>query len=263
MDDLSRLLKEFFEYSMTDVHTAFPGVVIKYDPATRRADIQPSIKRKMPDGLFLELPIITEVPVLFFGTKKYTIHIPLEKDDEVLIIVTERALDTWKSKGGKGVEEKDPRRFDLIDCIAIPGLQQSDFIPVTEAGLNIIHKTKSDGDIISQVTMDDEKINVKYKEKALVLIEDDHIKASTEKCVAELTGEKIDITNGKDKITADSGNVEVSAATKATIKSSQVEITGGNFSLKGTVTPGNGPLCALPNCLFTGAPHGGNMAAGT
>jgi phage gp45-like len=50
---------------------------------------------------------------------------------------------------------------------------------------------------------------------------------------------------------------------KVTVDSANVEITGGNFSMKGTVSPATGPLCAIPNCLFTGAPHGGNMAAGT
>lgn len=50
---------------------------------------------------------------------------------------------------------------------------------------------------------------------------------------------------------------------KVTVDSAAVEITGGNFSMKGTVSPATGPLCAIPNCLFTGAPHGGNKATGT
>lgn len=246
MDDLSRLLNEFFDYSMTDVHTAFPGVVVKYDAATRRADIQPSIKRKMPDGSFLELPIIPEAPVLFFGTKKYTVHIPLEKDDEVLIIATERALDAWKSKGGKGIEEKDTRRFELMDCIAIPGLQPVDFIPVSEAGLNIVHKTKPDGDLISQVTMDDDKIKMHYKEK----------------CVIEMSS---------DLLTADNGKVSVKLnGDKAAVKGADVELngkvksTGGSFECGGVVSPsGQGALCGVPFCLFTGAPQTGIKSEGT
>jgi hypothetical protein len=263
MDALSKLLRESFEYNMTDIHTALSGVVKKYDPTTRRADVQPSLKRKMPGGKYLDFPVIPDVPVLFPGTKKYTLHFPLEEGDEVLLIASERGTDSWKAQGGKGIEETDPRRFDLQDCYAIPGLQPVEFIPVKEDGLNIVHKTAFDGDLISQVTMDDKKIEVKYKEKADVLIEDDHIKAKTEKCSTDMTGEKIELTNGKDKITANAGNVEVDASTKATIKAPSVEITGGNFSMKGTVTPGTGPLCALPNCLFTGAPHGGSLASGT
>jgi hypothetical protein len=182
---------------MTGVHTAFPGVVVKYDSATRRADIQPSLKREMPDGSFMEFPILPETPVLFFGTKKYAIHIPLEKGDEVLVVICERSLDKWKETGGKGIEEKDPRRFDLQDCVAIPGLQAVDFIPVNESGLNIVHKTAPDGDLISQVTMDDDKIEMKYKEKAVITMEEDHIKAFTEKCAFDLTGGTAAINNDK------------------------------------------------------------------
>jgi hypothetical protein len=263
MDDLNKLLHETIEYHLTDFHTAMAGVVEKYNPKTRRADIQPSLKRKMPGGKFMDFPVIPDVPVRYSGSMEFTIHFPLKKGDEVLLLFTERATDKWKTSGGKGIEEPDPRRFDLQDCVAVPGLQAIDFIPVEEEGLNIVHKTKPDGDFISQVKMDDAKVEIKYKEKADVIVEDDHITAKTEKCTAEMTKAKISLVNGQDKITADGGNVEVDAATKATIKSPQVEITGGTFTMKGSVAPGTGPLCAIPNCLFTGAPHGGSQAAGT
>jgi len=263
MDELSLLIRESIEYYMADVHTTLPGVVVKYDAKTRRADIQPSLKRKMPDGEYMEFPIIPDVPVRYSGNKEFTIHFPLKKDDEVLLFVTERGTDKWKAAGGKDIEEPDLRRFDIQDCIAITGNAPQEFIVVEDEGLNIVHKTAPDGDLISYVKMDDKKVEVKYKEKADVLIEDDHIKAKTEKCTTEMTAEKISLTNGKDTIKADGGNVEVDAATKATIKSPQVEVTGGNFTMKGTVTPGTGPLCAIPNCLFTGAPHGGSQVSGT
>jgi hypothetical protein len=206
-DELSKLLRETFEYSMTDIHTALPGVVVKYDAKTRRADIQPSLKRKMPGEKFMDFPIIPEVPVMFFGTKKYTVHIPLEKDDEVLLIVSERGTDTWKNTGGKGIEETDPRRFDLQDCFAIPGLQPVDFISVEEAGLNIVHKSAPDGDFISSVTMDDNGIEAKYKKKADIMIQDDDILAMTEKCSFDMSGEKLDFTNGTTTITTDKDKV--------------------------------------------------------
>jgi hypothetical protein len=185
-DELNRLLKESFEYNMTNVHTSFPGSVVSYDSKTRRADIQPYLKRKMPDGQFLDFPIITDVPIRFFGTKCYTIHLPLEKNDEVMVFVCERSLDKWRDTGGTGIEDADPRRFNIMDSYAIPGLQPVEFIPVEEPGLNIVHKTNFDGEFISSVTMDDDKINLKYKKKADVLIEDNRILVKTEKNTFEL-----------------------------------------------------------------------------
>ena len=81
---LMQLIEETFEYGMTNVHTAFPAVVKSYDAETRRAEVQPSLKRKMSNCEFMDLPIIVDVPVLYFGTAKAGIHIPLEEGDEVL-----------------------------------------------------------------------------------------------------------------------------------------------------------------------------------
>jgi hypothetical protein len=66
------------------------------------------------------------------------------------------------------------------------------------------------------------------------------------------------------------GNATVEASGDATVKGNNVtveaavlaEMKGGQVKIGGTVTPGMGPFCALPNCLFTGAPHGGDTAAG-
>jgi phage baseplate assembly protein gpV len=58
-------------------------------------------------------------------------------------------------------------------------------------------------------------------------------------------------------------NVNVEAAAKVTVKAPQVQITGGQLQVNGTAAPAAGPFCGLPNCLFTGAPHGGNMVNGT
>jgi phage baseplate assembly protein gpV len=79
----------------------------------------------------------------------------------------------------------------------------------------------------------------------------------------ELEDGKITADNGTSKVIADGGNITVEAGTKATVKAATVEITGGALKVKGTAAPGAGPFCAIPNCLFTGAPHSGEQVAGT
>ncbi len=193
-DDLVALLKEYFEYAMTNVHTSFPGVVESYDPKTRRASIQPSLKRRLPDGSFMAFPVLANVPVIYPGSKKYTIHFPLEKGDEVEVRIGERSTGVWRGKGGKDVEDKDPRRFDLNDCYCTPGLQPLEFIAVEEDGLNIVHKAGDN--LVSTLSMDDERVSVKYKEKAEVLIEDDRIEVKTSQAVIRANGAKISFGNG-------------------------------------------------------------------
>jgi hypothetical protein len=138
--------------------------------------------------------------VLFPGTKKWTIHFPLEKDGEAAVFFSERALEAWKDVGQDGIEDPDPRRYDLCDAYCVPGLQAQEFIAAAEPGLQIIHKDKFDGDLISQVLMTDELIEVIFKEKAQILMEDDCILGKTEKCSLELSGDKIAARNSKNTL---------------------------------------------------------------
>jgi hypothetical protein len=264
MQDLTDFIREFIEYYFTQIHTSFPGVVTEYDAKTRRATVQPSLKRRAGNKEYIPFPLLIDVPVQFPGNKKWTIHFPLEEGDEVAVYFSERAIEAWKGIGQDGIEDPDPRRFDLCDAYCVPGLQPQEFIAATEPGLQIIHKDAFDGKLISQVLMTDDKVEAKYKEKATVLMEEDHVNAKTEKCKLDMTGQDIALENGTDKITASNGNIDVEAGTKCTVKAAIVEITGGNFKVGGSVAPtGSGALCAIPACLFTGAPHVGDTAGGT
>jgi hypothetical protein len=179
MQDLNDFMREFLDYYFTQVHTSLPGAIVDYDAATRRATVQPSLKRRTGNKEYINFPLLIDVPVLFSGTKRWTIHFPLEENDEVAIFFSERALEAWKDVGQDGIEDSDPRRYDLSDAYCIPGLQPQEFIAATEPGLQIIHKEKFDGDFISHVLMTDDKVEVKYKKKATVLIDDNHINAET------------------------------------------------------------------------------------
>jgi hypothetical protein len=197
-DELKTLLREDFECAMTDIQICLPGVIEKYDPKTRRADIQPSLKRKMPGGKFMDLSVIPDVPVRFSGSRKYTIHFPLEKGEEVALHFIQRSTDVWRDNGGKGIEDTDPRRFDFCDCYAVPGLQPQEFIDVTkdnlESGLAVIHKTAWDGDLIESVLINDEKIEVVRKEQTkdnyFFTVDKDHMQTvfkKDEKLIAQMT----------------------------------------------------------------------------
>jgi hypothetical protein len=68
--------------------------------------------------------------------------------------------------------------------------------------------------------------------------------------------------DGGIKLVSD-GAIEVEAAS-AELKATDVVITGGSLTVDGTAAPtGSGPFCALPSCVFSGAPHVGNKVSGT
>lgn len=58
------------------------------------------------------------------------------------------------------------------------------------------------------------------------------------------------------------GDITVHSET-CTIDSPDVKITGSKLTVNGTSLPsadGSGPFCGIPKCLFTGAPHTGNIS---
>jgi hypothetical protein len=251
MQELDDYLKEYLDYYFTQVHTSFPGVVTGYDSATRRATIQPSLKRRARNKEYMDFPLLVDVPVLFPGNKKWTIHFPLEKGDEVLVFFSERSLEAWKDVGQDGIEDPDPRRFALSDAYCIPGLQPQEFITTDEKGLQIIHKDAFDGELISQVLMNDARVEVKYKEKAVILIEDDDILVATEKCSFDMSREKIDFTNSTATIIADKDKITVDNGKQAVITWEDGKITLDNGKLQVVL---NGDKFAVKNdskSLFT------------
>jgi hypothetical protein len=94
-----------------------------------------------------------------------------------------------------------------------------------------------------------------------LIIKNGEVSVKPKKTIIEVDGDATIQTSGKTTIEAQGdtsvkgNNVTVEAIIKAIVKGKLVEIGG-------TVIPGTGPFCALPNCLFTGAPHGGDTAAG-
>ena len=123
---LAEVIREAFENRLSDLHTAMPGTIVKYDSRTQEASVQPLLKRAYinedgSEGLD-ELPIIQGVQVAFPRAGKYFMTFPLAKGDPVLLVFSERSLDEWSASSGKvTLDPIDLRMHDLSDAIAIPG----------------------------------------------------------------------------------------------------------------------------------------------
>jgi hypothetical protein len=79
--------------------------------------------------------------------------------------------------------------------------------------------------------MTDDKVEAKYKEKAVVTIDNDHINGRTEKCSFDMTKGNIQVKNGKDEITMMDGNVDIKSPNPVGING------GGNNLNTGSLTP--------------------------
>ena len=119
---LSDAVQAAIRYQLSNLNTALPAKIIEYDYQTRKASVQPVLNRVYTDGIIEEMPIITNVPLLFPGSSNITFSFPVNSGDYCLLIFSQRSLDQWLPTGGI-VTPLDPRKFDLSDAIAIPGLR--------------------------------------------------------------------------------------------------------------------------------------------
>jgi len=119
---LAELLEQAIESKLADVRVSMPGYIENYDPDKLIADVRPALKKQYTDGDIQDLPVIPSVPVVWQSGTDSALVMPLKRGDPVLLVFSERSLDLWQTRGGVQAPG-DPRKFDLTDAIAIPGLK--------------------------------------------------------------------------------------------------------------------------------------------
>lgn len=120
--NLSEIIKAAMRHELSTVHTALPGRIESYNATLQQATIAPLINKKYRDGVEENMPVLINVPVIFPRTANSIISLPITNGDLVLVVFSERSMDTWLSSTGGEAAPLDNRFFDLSDGIAIPGL---------------------------------------------------------------------------------------------------------------------------------------------
>lgn len=105
------VLRAVIAHELREVHKTLVGVVVKYNPTTQRADVQPVIRTPTPSengDEFQEHPVIPNVPVRFPGGKGFTIIWPLEPGDFVDLHFQDEDHSAWRVTG----QTSDPLVLD-------------------------------------------------------------------------------------------------------------------------------------------------------
>jgi hypothetical protein len=116
--ELVQQINNLVEDRIGGIHTALPGTVESFDPATGLAVILPAGKIKTNAGKMIAYPKLSAVPVVFPQAGGATVTFPIKPGDGCLLIIAEQALDYWRT----GAESSTELKFDLTNAIAIPGL---------------------------------------------------------------------------------------------------------------------------------------------
>lgn len=120
MQEFTQEITNTIQKNLKGVHTAFPGVITKFDPAACQASVQPSMKFKKPDGKTIDYPQVSGVPVVFpqcMG-QNATIAYPIKPGDGCLVVVAEQSIDYWMYEQ----ETETDLAFDMSNSICIVGL---------------------------------------------------------------------------------------------------------------------------------------------
>lgn len=120
--DLVDIILSAIRANQLELNTCMPAVVRSYDAEKQTATVQPSFKRLQTDPRkFVSRPEIDDVPVVFPRAGGRGIVFPIAEGDAVMLVFSQRSLDTWLDNGGE-IDLKETRLHNINDAIAIPGL---------------------------------------------------------------------------------------------------------------------------------------------
>jgi phage baseplate assembly protein gpV len=115
------LLNIIIANKIADMHICMPAKILEYDYTKQKAKVQPALNQKYNDGEVIELPAIYNVPVIHPASGGASITFPVNVNDTVLLVFSEKSLEEWLSNGEQ-VTPDDPRQNNLTDAIALLGL---------------------------------------------------------------------------------------------------------------------------------------------
>lgn len=119
-------LRAVQESAAVDLHTALPGIIVRYNHQTQTADIQPAVQRVIPaldedeEDSVESLPVLPNVPVAFPRAGGFFLHFPLAVGDSVLVVFCEQDTNAWRNTGDEA-DPGSPERHGLSGAVAIPG----------------------------------------------------------------------------------------------------------------------------------------------
>ena len=190
--DTREIFNIWFDSKTDNIHTILPGKFVSYDGhEKRKAEVKIMVKLRNAQNEIIEIAPIKDVPVIFPSTMDFNFLFPINKDDGCLLVFSESSIGNFLLNDTNNAKDADDlNRFDLSDCIAIPGLWSFKNLP-----------DKPDNDDDFWLIFQDSKINI-VKDTNEIYIED---KQGNKVSLDGTTGITIEDANGNIVEMASSG----------------------------------------------------------
>lgn len=120
------VILEAIRARMVETHTALPGVIELFDPATQTAKIRIPLKRHIRNTDTSaetedDWPILPAVPVWMPHAGGFHVTLPVAPGDECLVLFLERDVSRWYENSQEEAPETR-RTHDISDGVALVGL---------------------------------------------------------------------------------------------------------------------------------------------
>lgn len=167
---LQETLSAAFESQMDNIFTSIPCIVlaIRDGLSGQMVDIQPTINKKLTNGVVKERPPILGVPVQFPVSKLSGITFPIKVGDVGLAVFSMRNLDAWKSSQGRTTTPLNRAKMDKGDAIFIPGVQPPS-IAVNNPAKHVLSHDTDDLVVFHNLGLSNE-LEIRLKENGSLII---------------------------------------------------------------------------------------------
>lgn len=128
---LADVIEEAIESHSLRLHTALPGVIKEWDPATQTASVKPAVQQSVRnlkgEHIFEDLPLIYDVPVMFARTLGGGVTCPVAVGDTGLLVFPELDPGQWRYSDPSAAPRSagDQRRHDISGAVLLLGLYQN------------------------------------------------------------------------------------------------------------------------------------------
>lgn len=122
LDDAEEAIRAALDGKLAGVWTACPGIILDVDLVAQTVSVQPAVQGvvRSPGGRrrLVDLPVLIHVPLVWPRGGGFALTFPVAAGDEVLVVFSARAIDSWWQSGGVGAPV-EARTHDLSDGFAV------------------------------------------------------------------------------------------------------------------------------------------------
>ncbi len=138
---LDELIARAVRKAAQDIRVAMPAKIISYDASTRLARVQVLFADRTEDGLTIDQPIVTDVPVFMPIGGGSAITMPIKPGDTGTVSFADQDIGGWATDNDTSPPDTD-RRHALSDAMFTPsqgtGPADPDNFKISFAGATII-----------------------------------------------------------------------------------------------------------------------------